>query len=81
RRRVVSPFPSRHALAPFQGRSRGHRWGKATTYPAVRISGARSITLDANLAAGNFFATDGPLHTSNHNQEDACNVIRDSKPF
>jgi len=41
-RRVVPPRPSRHALAPVGAVSAAVQWGKTSTYPAVRISGATS---------------------------------------
>jgi hypothetical protein len=38
-RRVIPPFPSRHALAPQSSALRGHGLSKAITYSIVRISG------------------------------------------
>ena len=40
---VVPPRPSRHAFAPVMAAAAAAREGKASTYPAVQISGATSL--------------------------------------
>jgi len=51
-RRVVPPRPSRHALAPVMAAPAAVGGGKASTYPAVRISGATSDKKFSPLALG-----------------------------